>query len=65
MGSEEAPLLLPAPVVEGCPRCALELRKVRSKGRIPYREFFVGVTTLASSLPITCLFPFLYFMVCM
>ena len=26
MGSEEAPLLLPAPVVEGCPGCAMELQ---------------------------------------
>ncbi|GJM88079.1 hypothetical protein PR202_ga04103 [Eleusine coracana subsp. coracana] len=64
MGSEEAPLLLPAPAVEGCPGCAMELRKARSNGRIPYKEFFfVGVTTLASSLPITCLFPFMYFMI--
>ncbi|GJN13867.1 hypothetical protein PR202_gb00618 [Eleusine coracana subsp. coracana] len=64
MGSEEAPLLLPAPAVEGCPGCAMELRKARSNGRIPYKEFFfVGITTLASSLPITCLFPFMYFMV--
>ncbi|TKV99128.1 hypothetical protein SEVIR_8G023300v4 [Setaria viridis] len=64
MGSEEAPLLLPAPAVEGCPGCAMERRKASSKGRIPYKElFFVGVTSLASSLPITCLFPFIYFMV--
>ncbi|XP_072151535.1 protein ZINC INDUCED FACILITATOR-LIKE 1 isoform X5 [Setaria viridis] len=64
MGSEEAPLLLPAPAVEGCPGCVMERRKASSKGRIPYKElFFVGVTSLASSLPITCLFPFIYFMV--
>ncbi|TVU27104.1 hypothetical protein EJB05_29684 [Eragrostis curvula] len=64
MGSEEAPLLLPAAEVEGCPGCAMERKKARSNGRIPYKEFFfVGVTTLASSLPITCLFPFMYFMV--
>jgi len=51
MGSEEAPLLLPAPVVEGCPGCAIERQKASSKGRIPYRElFFVGVTSFASSL---------------
>ncbi|PAN15775.2 hypothetical protein PAHAL_3G018600 [Panicum hallii] len=50
MGSEEAPLLLPPPAVEGCPGCAMERRKASSKGRIPYRElFFVGVTSLASS----------------
>ncbi|KAG2559879.1 hypothetical protein PVAP13_8KG028053 [Panicum virgatum] len=49
MGSEEAPLLLLAPVVEGCPGCAIERQKASSKGRIPYRElFFVGVTSFAS-----------------
>ncbi|KAF8707176.1 hypothetical protein HU200_030422 [Digitaria exilis] len=64
MGSVEAPLLLPAPSVEGCPGCVMEWRKANSKGRVPYMElFFVGVTSLASSLPITCLFPFMYFMV--
>ncbi|GJN13869.1 hypothetical protein PR202_gb00620 [Eleusine coracana subsp. coracana] len=41
----------------------MEWRKANSNGRIPYKEFFfVGVTTLASALPITCLFPFMYFM---
>ncbi|GJN28386.1 hypothetical protein PR202_gb16499 [Eleusine coracana subsp. coracana] len=64
MGSVEAPLLLPAPEVEGCPGCAMDRRKAQSNGRIPYKEFFfVGITTLASSLPITCLFPFMYFMI--
>nr|CAB3462970.1 unnamed protein product [Digitaria exilis] len=100
MGSVEAPLLLPAPSVEGCPGCVMEWRKANSKGRVPYMElFFVGVTSLASCtvrsscyrpigderrrrqadwnmnldsvssrldrapLPITCLFPFMYFMV--
>ncbi|KAK3118328.1 hypothetical protein QOZ80_9BG0697320 [Eleusine coracana subsp. coracana] len=66
MGSLEAPLLqlAPAPAIEGCPWCAMEWRKANSNGRIPYKElFFVGVTTLASALPITCLFPFMYFMV--
>jgi len=49
MGSEEAPLLVPAPVAEGCPGCAMERRKASSNGRIPYKElFFVGVTSLAS-----------------
>uniref|UniRef100_A0A453KB45 Major facilitator superfamily (MFS) profile domain-containing protein n=1 Tax=Aegilops tauschii subsp. strangulata TaxID=200361 RepID=A0A453KB45_AEGTS len=76
MGDEErgaaaAPLLLPASPSSasrhheaGCPGCALDRRKESSGGRIPYKElFFVGLTTLASSLPITCLFPFMYFMV--
>ncbi|GJN07075.1 hypothetical protein PR202_ga24868 [Eleusine coracana subsp. coracana] len=65
-GSLEAPLLqlAPAPAIEGCPGCAMEWRKANSNGRLPYKEFFfVGVTTLASALPITCLFPFMYFMV--
>uniref|UniRef100_A0A453KBG1 Major facilitator superfamily (MFS) profile domain-containing protein n=1 Tax=Aegilops tauschii subsp. strangulata TaxID=200361 RepID=A0A453KBG1_AEGTS len=65
------PLLLPASPSSasrhheaGCPGCALDRRKESSGGRIPYKElFFVGLTTLASSLPITCLFPFMYFMV--
>jgi hypothetical protein len=50
MGSDqEAPLLLPAPEVGGCPGCLMERRKALSNGRIPYKEFFfVGVTTLAS-----------------
>ncbi|TVU30726.1 hypothetical protein EJB05_22361, partial [Eragrostis curvula] len=64
--SEKAPLLLPAAGKghhDGCPGCAQERKLQMNKG-IPYREFFfVGVTTLASSLPITFLFPFLYFMV--
>jgi len=59
MGSEEAPLLLPAPVVEGCPGCAMERRKASSKqikGRIPYRElFFIGVTSFACLLSINAL----------
>ncbi|KQJ92423.1 protein ZINC INDUCED FACILITATOR-LIKE 1 [Brachypodium distachyon] len=48
---------------EGCPGCAMERRKENRKGA-PYRElFFVGITTFASALPITSLFPFLYFMI--
>jgi hypothetical protein len=59
MGSEEAPLLLPAPVVEGCPGCAIERQKASSKGRIPYRElFFVGVTSFASCTYIASLHPY-------
>ncbi|XBH83202.1 hypothetical protein VPH35_071685 [Triticum aestivum] len=49
---------------EGCPGCAMDRRKESLRGRIPYKElFFVAATTLAGSLPITCLFPFMYFMV--
>uniref|UniRef100_R7W2S1 Putative membrane protein n=1 Tax=Aegilops tauschii TaxID=37682 RepID=R7W2S1_AEGTA len=42
----------------------MDRRKESLRGRIPYKElFFVAATTLAGSLPITCLFPFMYFMV--
>uniref|UniRef100_A0ACD6A3I9 Uncharacterized protein n=1 Tax=Avena sativa TaxID=4498 RepID=A0ACD6A3I9_AVESA len=48
---------------EGCPGCAME-RKVENNTGIPYKELiFVGVTSLASALPISSLFPFLYFMI--
>uniref|UniRef100_A0A0D9XWL8 Major facilitator superfamily (MFS) profile domain-containing protein n=1 Tax=Leersia perrieri TaxID=77586 RepID=A0A0D9XWL8_9ORYZ len=63
---EEAPPSPPAmrPVFhDGCPGCAIE-RKLESSQGIPYKEFiFVGITTIASSLPISSLFPFLYFMI--
>ncbi|KQJ92428.1 hypothetical protein BRADI_4g43620v3, partial [Brachypodium distachyon] len=49
---------------DGCPGCAMDRRKESLGGRIPIRELsFVSATTLAASLPITCLFPFMYFMV--
>ncbi|KAL5204100.1 hypothetical protein ABZP36_008971 [Zizania latifolia] len=48
---------------DGCPGCAME-RKTQSRQGIPYKELiFVGITTIASSLPISSLFPFLYFMI--
>uniref|UniRef100_A0A0D9XNT3 Major facilitator superfamily (MFS) profile domain-containing protein n=1 Tax=Leersia perrieri TaxID=77586 RepID=A0A0D9XNT3_9ORYZ len=63
---EEAPPSPPAmrPVFhDGCHGCAME-RKLESSHGIPYKEFiFVGITTIASSLPISSLFPFLYFMI--
>ncbi|KAM0843220.1 hypothetical protein ACQ4PT_057857 [Festuca glaucescens] len=64
----EAASLAPAPApaktyYDGCPGCAIDRRKESSTG-IPYRELsFVGITTFVSSLPITSLFPFLYFMI--
>uniref|UniRef100_A0ACD5YHK7 Uncharacterized protein n=1 Tax=Avena sativa TaxID=4498 RepID=A0ACD5YHK7_AVESA len=49
---------------DGCPGCAMDRRKASLCGRIPSKElFFVGATSLAAALPITCLFPFMYFMV--
>ncbi|KAL6595634.1 hypothetical protein ACP70R_047974 [Stipagrostis hirtigluma subsp. patula] len=62
---EESPPSPPATMlyVDGCPGCAMERKKESNKG-IPYKElFFVAVTTIASSLPISSLFPFLYFMI--
>lgn len=48
---------------EGCPGCVMDRKKERSTGT-PYMEFFyVGVTTFASALPISSLYPFLYFMI--
>ncbi|ONM32474.1 transporter of mugineic acid1 [Zea mays] len=63
--AEEVPTTPPpAPLyVDGCPGCAMDRKKAANKG-IPYKEFFfVAVTTIASALPISSLFPFLYFMI--
>ncbi|KAL6905681.1 hypothetical protein ACP4OV_003282 [Aristida adscensionis] len=49
--------------VEGCPGCAVDRRKAENDG-IPYGSFlYVWVVTLATSLPVSSLFPFLYFMI--
>jgi MFS family permease len=50
---------------EGCPGCAMERKKESHRGQgVPYKELlFVAVTTLAAALPISSLFPFLYFMI--
>ncbi|KAL6641948.1 hypothetical protein ACP70R_020129 [Stipagrostis hirtigluma subsp. patula] len=61
MGEESPPATML--YVDGCPGCDMERKKQSNKG-IPYKElFFVAVTTIASSLPISSLFPFLYFMI--
>ncbi|CAN6339505.1 unnamed protein product [Urochloa humidicola] len=66
-----APASLAAPFLEnkpavyfrGCPGCAMDRRKAENQG-IPYRLFFhIWVIILVSSLPISLLFPFLYFMI--
>ncbi|XP_062182298.1 protein ZINC INDUCED FACILITATOR-LIKE 1-like isoform X1 [Phragmites australis] len=64
MGESPPPPPSPAKVYyDGCPGCAVERRKESHEG-LPYKElFFVGITTFASALPITSLFPFLYFMI--
>lgn len=48
---------------DGCPGCAMDRRK-ESRAGVPYKELlFVAAATFASALPITSLFPFLYFMI--
>ncbi|KAG2555678.1 hypothetical protein PVAP13_8NG035802 [Panicum virgatum] len=61
MGEPPSP---PAKVYyDGCPGCAMDSKKESRKG-VPYKELlFVAITTFASALPITSLFPFLYFMI--
>ncbi|CAL4911044.1 unnamed protein product [Urochloa decumbens] len=63
---EEAPPTPPPATslyVDGCPGCAIERKKEINKG-IPYKELlFVAATTIASALPISSLFPFLYYMI--
>ncbi|CAD6258413.1 unnamed protein product [Miscanthus lutarioriparius] len=59
--------LPPAPAAkvyyDGCPGCAMDRKKETHAG-VPYKELlFVATTTFASALPITSLFPFLYFMI--
>nr|ACG25327.1 carbohydrate transporter/ sugar porter/ transporter [Zea mays] len=49
--------------VDGCPGCAVDRRKAASPG-IPYANFiYVWIVTLCTALPISSLFPFLYFMI--
>ncbi|XP_037421785.1 protein ZINC INDUCED FACILITATOR-LIKE 1-like [Triticum dicoccoides] len=49
--------------VEGCPGCAIDRRKAENPG-IPYSSFlYVWVITLSTALPISSLFPYLYFMI--
>ncbi|WOL06783.1 hypothetical protein Cni_G15517 [Canna indica] len=48
---------------ENCPGCKQEQKNELHRG-VPHREFFfIWVVTLFSSLPISSLFPFLYFMI--
>ncbi|XP_047091416.1 protein ZINC INDUCED FACILITATOR-LIKE 1-like isoform X1 [Lolium rigidum] len=49
--------------VEGCPGCAVERRKATNPG-IPYGSFiYIWVVILCTAIPISSLFPFLYFMI--
>ncbi|CAD6258452.1 unnamed protein product [Miscanthus lutarioriparius] len=48
---------------EGCPGCTNDRRKELQEG-LPYKEFlYVWAVCLATSLPVSSLFPFLYFMI--
>ncbi|RLN28163.1 protein ZINC INDUCED FACILITATOR-LIKE 1-like [Panicum miliaceum] len=63
MGEPPPPPPPPKVYYDGCPGCAMDRKKESRKG-VPYKELlFVGITTFASALPITSLFPFLYFMI--
>ncbi|GLJ36528.1 hypothetical protein SUGI_0733980 [Cryptomeria japonica] len=63
--SEHEPLLGRANSVyfEGCDACKLQHQNAQKRS-YPLREFFfVGMVVLVNALPISSLFPFLYFMV--
>ncbi|CAM8920203.1 unnamed protein product [Rhodiola kirilowii] len=48
---------------EGCPGCEIDKQK-RDNANIPYKNLmFVWIVVLAAALPISSLFPFLYFMI--
>ncbi|KAG2622854.1 protein ZINC INDUCED FACILITATOR-LIKE 1-like isoform X1 [Panicum virgatum] len=63
-GQSSAPLLEEKqPQTAGCPGCAVDRRKAANPG-IPYGSFiYVWIVTLCTALPISSLFPFLYFMI--
>ncbi|CAN6217194.1 unnamed protein product [Urochloa humidicola] len=63
-GEAAWPLLEKSDVyLDGCPGCAMERRKAENSG-IPYGLFFhTWIINLATSLPVSSLFPFLYFMI--
>lgn len=48
---------------DGCPGCLLERRKAATKGPPKKELIFVACMVLCNALPISSLFPFIYFMV--
>lgn len=61
--SAAAAPLLEKVYYEGCPGCRVDRKKDSNPG-LPYLEFFyVWIVTLCAALPISSLFPFLYFMI--
>ncbi|XP_020254723.1 protein ZINC INDUCED FACILITATOR-LIKE 1-like isoform X1 [Asparagus officinalis] len=64
MGDESKVPFLDTLYFENCPGCRIEKKKKNESFGLPYREFFyVWISTLAICLPISSLFPFLYFMI--
>ncbi|CAL4995738.1 unnamed protein product [Urochloa decumbens] len=64
-GEAARPLLEEKPDVyfDGCPGCAMDRRKAENPG-IPYGLFFhMWIINLVTCLPVSSLFPFLYFMI--
>ncbi|PAN15901.1 hypothetical protein PAHAL_3G018700 [Panicum hallii] len=63
MGEEGTWPLLKEEYHPGCPGCAYDRRKDLLRG-MPYKEFlYVWMVSLTAALPISSLFPFLYFMI--
>nr|XP_009383254.1 PREDICTED: protein ZINC INDUCED FACILITATOR-LIKE 1 isoform X4 [Musa acuminata subsp. malaccensis] len=63
MAGNNEPLLKKKVYFDNCPGCKQDRKNEASLG-IPYKEFFyVWIVTLCTALPISSLFPFLYFMI--
>lgn len=63
MAEEYKESLLKKKYYENCPGCKVEQNKAVQRG-IPFRELiFTWVIVLCTALPISSLFPFLYFMI--
>lgn len=61
---KSAPLLSKIKYVDGCPGCKLQIRNLKLNGRPPKKDFFIlALLVLTNSLPMTSLFPYLYFLV--
>lgn len=62
MADSQVPLL-ERNFYEGCPGCLLERSKLENKGPPRKKLCFVALMVLCNALPISSLFPFIYFMV--
>eukprot|EP00261_Vitis_vinifera_P038870 XP_019080113.1 PREDICTED: protein ZINC INDUCED FACILITATOR-LIKE 1 isoform X3 [Vitis vinifera] len=63
MEEEQREVLLKKVYHEGCPGCRVEHLKDTQRG-LPVRQlFFVWIVVLCNALPISSLFPYLYFMI--